>query len=196
MNEQTKESKFLDAINKYAEGQKAEITREIEDYKNAKIEQATEQGLQDAYELIRDEIAKRKAAIVNSTAKRELDLRRQLYAERSDIEEKVFAEARKRLTEFSKSEDYLPFIKKSAKGIKELFGDSACTVFLAPFDEGLKQTILDDLPNATFEIDRRITIGGIRAYCREMGVTADDTLDSRLEAQKQWFIENSGLEVV
>ena len=34
MNERTKESKFLDAINKYAESQKAQIAQEIEDYKN------------------------------------------------------------------------------------------------------------------------------------------------------------------
>ena len=85
MNELTKESKFLDAINKYAEQQKALITQEIEEYKNAKIEQATEQGLQDAYDLIRRDIAAHKSAIVTDSAKRELNLKKELYSERARI---------------------------------------------------------------------------------------------------------------
>ena len=55
MNENTKESKFLDAINKYAESQKAQITQEIEDYKNTRIEQATEQMLNAQFDMLGDE---------------------------------------------------------------------------------------------------------------------------------------------
>ena len=94
MNEKTKESKFLDAINKYAEQQKAQITQEIEDYKNTKIEQATEQGLQDAYDLIREDISRRKAVIVNDLAKKELALRNELFYERQTLADKVFDEAK------------------------------------------------------------------------------------------------------
>ena len=138
MNEMTKESKFLDAINRYAESQKAQITQEIEEYKNTRIEQATEQGLKDAYDLIRGDISKRKAAIVNATAKKELDMRRELFCERSRIAEEVFDEARKRLGDFASSD----------------------------------------------------------GYCKKLGITADDTLDARLDDQREWFVANSGLKAV
>ena len=118
MNEKTKESKFLDAINKYAEQQKAQITQEIEDYKNTKIEQATEQGLQDAYDLIREDISRRKAVIVNDLAKKELALRNELFTERQTLADKVFDEARQKLVAFTKTDDYNRFLGRSLAEIK------------------------------------------------------------------------------
>jgi len=196
MNEKTKESKFLDAINKYAESQKAQITQEIEDYKNTRIEQATEQGLKDAYELIRGDIAKRKAAIVNDTAKKELAMRRELFGEREAIAEEVFAEARQKLKDFVSSDGYKSFLERSAKEIYDLFGDEFCVLYIAPSDEKYGETLSIILPHAEIEADSRITIGGVRAYCKKLGLTADDTLDTRLDDQKDWFIANSGLKAV
>ena len=196
MNEMTKESKFLDAINRYAESQKAQITQEIEEYKNTRIEQATEQGLQDAYELIRGDIAKRKAAIVNTTAKKELDLRRELFSERESIAEEVFDEARQRLRDFASSDGYKGFLENSAREISGLFGEESCVLYIAPFDEKYRDMLSSILPNADIKTDNRITIGGIRAYCKKLGITADDTLDTRLDDQKAWFVANSGLKAV
>lgn len=196
MNEKTKESKFLDAINRYAEGQKAAINQEIEDYKNKRIEQATEQGLQDAYELIRSDIARRKSEIVNATARRELDLRRELFCERQRIFDEVFAQARERLCDFRQSDDYGVFLSRCAQETAALFSGRPCTVALAPSDEQYRTRIAQQLPAAVFETDSTITLGGMRAYCKELGLTADNTLDSRLADQREWFIEHSGLKVV
>ena len=44
--------------------------------------------------------------------------------------------------------------------------------------------------------DDSIFIGGIRGSNAEMGLVADETLDSKLEAQYEWFFANSGLSVV
>ena len=129
MNERTKESKFLDAINKYAESQKAQIAQEIEDYKNTKIEQATEQGLKDAYELIKSDIANRKAAIVNETAKKELEMRRELFEYRQTISDEVFAQAEAELKEFVSSDKYAEYLRSQAQKVKELFKGESCTVF-------------------------------------------------------------------
>ena len=196
MNEKTKESKFLDAINKYAEGQKARITQEIEDYKNSKIEQATEHGLKDAYDLIKGDIAARKAAIVNDTAKKELGIRRELYKKRQTIRNEVFAEAEQKLLDFTKSEDYKEYLRKQAEKALEVLGEDGCTVYISPADEDKKDIILGILKSAEIKTDNHITIGGLRAYSRKMGITADCTLDTALEDQSEWFNENSGLKVV
>ncbi len=196
MNEKTKESKFLDAINKYAESQKAQITQEIEDYKNTKIEQATEQGLQDAYDLIHRDIAARKAAIVTDTAKRELNLKRELYGERQRIADEVFAAAESKLKSFTRQDDYRAFISKSCESISELFGAQACVVRIAPSDAHLREEIASLLPHAEIVTDPHILLGGISAYCEAKGITADDTLDTRLNDQRAWFYEHCGLKVV
>lgn len=197
MNEITKESKFLDAINRYAEQQKAQIVREIDDYKNAKIEQATEQGLRDAYELIQGDIAKRKSAIVMDTTKREREMRAELFAARSQITEQVFGEASERLKAFTASSDYDAFLVRSAEVITRTFGENACTVYLRPDDECKRALIKDQFPDGTsFESDPDINIGGIKAFCRQTGIYADDTIDTRLSDQHDWFISNAGLKVV
>lgn len=196
MNEKTKESKFLDAINKYAEQQKAQITQEIEDYKNTKIEQATEQGLQDAYDLIREDIASRKAVIVNDVSQNELRLRNELFTERMTICENVFSEAREKLIAFTKTEDYKDFLNLSLQAIGEKCGFASCQISVSPCDEDKSELIQAVIPSAQITADNHIEIGGIKAFCPDLGIMMDDTLDSRLTEQRQWFIENCGLKVV
>lgn len=41
--------------------------------------------------------------------------------------------------------------------------------------------------------DASIRIGGLKASCEAKGLLADDTLDSRLQDQRGWFLEHSGL---
>lgn len=196
MNTKTKESKFLDAINKYAEQQKAQITQEIEDYKNTKIEQATQQGLQDAYDLIRADIAQRKAVIVNDLAKKELALRNGLFRERQALADKVFDEAKEKLLAFTQSEEYSDFLRRSLEEIKAHCGTAQCVISIAPCDEEKRSLIESVIPDAQITADNHILIGGIKANCPALGILMDDTLDARLEEQREWFIENCGMKVV
>lgn len=196
MNEKTKESKFLDAINKYAEQQKAQITQEIEDYKNTKIEQATEQGLQDAYDLIREDISRRKAVIVNDLAKKELALRNELFYERQTLADKVFDEAKQKLVAFTETDDYNRFLGRSLAEIKVKCGTARCDIAIAPSDEDKRGLIADVFPDARITADPHILIGGVKANCPELGILMDDTLDSRLEEQRRWFIETCSMKVV
>ncbi len=47
-----------------------------------------------------------------------------------------------------------------------------------------------------FQTDGTIEIGGIKAYHPEMGIFADETLDTLLTDQCDWFEANSGMTVV
>ena len=48
----------------------------------------------------------------------------------------------------------------------------------------------------TVENDVAIKIGGIKGFCKDLKIVADNTLDSKLNSQKDWFTENSGLKVM
>ena len=53
-----------------------------------------------------------------------------------------------------------------------------------------------ELPAGTvLEADDSITLGGLKGANPAKGVAADDTLEARLEAQHDWFLENAGLEI-
>ena len=196
MNEQSKESKFLDAINKYAEKQKATISTEVEEYKNQRIEMATEEGLKDAYDLIQRDIAKQKAQIVTEYSAKEHKLRTGQFEKRRKISEEVFAKAEKKLINYTATPDYAEYLERSAAKIGEYFGDGEITVSLAPKDMPYADKLKQLLPNAVFKEDKSIAIGGLKAYCKEKGILADDTLDAKLGDQHEWFIENAGLKVV
>ena len=196
MNERTKESKFLDAINQYAEKQKATISAEVEEYKNQRIEQATEQGLSDAYNLIQRDIAKQKADIVIETAAKENALRKRQFELRQKIHDEVFKKAWEKLLAFTESDQYADSLKRSAENAKELFGGKAVVISTAPKDAKYAELIKSVFSEADIREDKDILIGGIKVYCKETGILADDTLDSKLHDQHEWFIEHSGLKVV
>ena len=196
VSDNTKESKFFDAINQDAQEHMAQISREIEAYKNEKIEQATEQGLNDAYELIRADVTKRTAAIVNGVAKKQIELKNSLYAERESIREEVFHRAEERLRSFAASDEYIGFLNASLDKIAQFAGDGKCTVYIAPSDEDKRSLIEAKLPGAEIKADNHILIGGVKAHIPAEGIMLDDTLDTRLSDQYAWFNENSGLKVV
>ena len=196
MNERTKESVFLDAINKYAEKQKATIRTEVEEYKNRRIEQATEEGLKDAYDLIQRDIARQKAELVVEVSAKEHTLRTGLFKKRQRISDEVFQKAHDKLIDYTSTPDYEKRLKQSASEIAALFGGDRIIVSLSAKDMRFADMLAGILPNASFEEDKSILIGGLKAYCKEQGALADDTLDTGLADQREWFIENAGLKVV
>ena len=196
MNETTKESKFLDAINQYAEKQKSIISREVEEYKSQKIEQATEAGLKDAYELIQRDIARRKSDIVTEYAQKEYALRRDLYAERQRIMDEVFAQAQDKLIAYTRSDAYRAGLKDTLQEAAALCGESPCVVCLKKDDLSLGDGLTALFGSAEVQEDQTILIGGAKVLCAEKGVLLDCTLDAKLEAERRLFTQSSGLKVV
>ena len=196
MNETTKESKILDAIYRYSQKQTELISREVEEYKEHNIEQATEAGLKDAYELIQREITQRKTAILIEYSQKQEAVRRELYELRSRIENEVFQKAAEKLSGYMTVEEYRNYLISSAKEAKEIVGDSPCVIKLRKADD----IFIDDLravfANAEVVFDEGIRLGGIKIVCEEKRIMIDCTLDTRLEYQRRLFAETSQLKVV
>lgn len=196
MNESQKTSSFLRAINKYAKEQSDAIRLEAEEFRKQEIEKATKEGLSDAYALIQKEITVKKAQIVSDVAKREQESRKQLFVKRNEIVEKVFADAKAQLQQYTNSDAYLAYIEKSAKEIAQLFENNNCVVYLKESDLSKADLIKGIINNCEICADNSIELGGIKAYCETLSIMADDTLDTKLSDQRVWFAENSGLKVV
>ena len=196
MNVKTKESKFLDAITRYAEQEKTRIRGEVEEYKAQKIEQATDSGLKDAYELIQREIAAKKTELFIEKAQKENALRQKLFSERARISDEVFQKAEEKLISYTATQKYADMIAASARTISERIQGEAAAVYLKEADMALSAMIREILPTAQIIADPTIRIGGVKVSCPEKGILYDDTLDARLKDQRAWFAEHSGLKVV
>lgn len=192
-----KTDNFLNAIQKYADQQKLDMQKEIEAFKVEEMDKAEKEGLQAAYNIIHEEMAIQKAEIARDLAKKEKQSKDQLFIERKHIMEEVFTLTTEKLISYTQSAEYEQKLLKQAESISEIFKNQSCIVYVKEND--LK---FSDKLKAYFSADTQvmqandIKIGGIKVYCQSKAIIADETLDSKLLDQKQWFIENSNLQVV
>jgi len=186
---------FLEAINSYAEKQRLKILYETERYTGQELDKAESDALRDAYVHISRETAEVRSSIVRELSAYELAARRRLFEERSAIENEVFAQAQKRLSEFVKSEKYNRYLTACAEKVAGLASCDEIVVRIRPADADKTALLGVMIPGSRVETDPSITIGGFTAEMTGRGVLVDMTLDSRLEAQREEFRRTAGLSV-
>lgn len=188
---------FLNAIQNSAEKEKQQIEDEIKALKEAELKKSEDEGLSEAFEFIQKEIEKKRASIRTELAKKERQSLAELFMLRKEMTEKVFARATEKLTAFTQTSEYKEKLLDSAKKLSELFGSNACTLQVKESDLRFKDEIASAFKTTPkIETDNTIKLGGIKGVCTSMKIIADETLDSRLELQYDWFIRNSTLKVV
>ena len=194
-NEKT--SNFLEAINKYAEEQRNAIQKEVEDYKREEIEKVESEVLNDAFQLIQSEMTEMRSKISSELSKKEMEGKKLLFEKRKAITEKVFEKAQEKLIEFSHSKEYPELLKKYVKKISSVLTESGTILYIKEEDLPLKSELLKAFgrEDCTVEVTDEIVIGGIYGYNSKMGIVADESLDSKLADQHEWFAENSGLKI-
>ena len=150
--------------------------------------------LGNAYKLIQREMAEMKTEISREYSNREMEGRRKLFERRSEIMEEVFDKARERLIEFTKSDAYEKFLKDVVSSVLETLSGSDLVLYLRSEDQHFADMLKSSCKTqCEFSVDDSIKLGGVRGYSKSQGVIVDETLDARLEDQREWFVENSGL---
>ncbi len=197
VNNEEKINKFYLAINHYAEEQRKKIEQEVLEFKRRELDEAEVEALTEAYQLIQKEMTEMRNRIFHEMAQREMDCRRELLAKRQKISDEVFDHTKKELCEFTQSGEYSTLLQKSATKLKNTFDKPGTVICVKNSDQKYEDQIKAAFGgDCTIKLDSTIQIGGVRAYNSEMGIMADETLDSLLEDQREWFEENSGMAVV
>ena len=196
MNENTKQSKFLEAINRFAEEQQKKLLDEVSAYKAERVELATEDGLRDAYELIQREIAEKKSQIVRETAKMEQDARNELFSMRRKMTDEVIKKSEDKLIAFTESSDYADKLYQSAEKIRKIAGSGELIVSICEKDADKAEKLSELLSPCTIKTDKSIRIGGLSAYVKDKGILLDDTYDGKLRDERARFIDSCPMKVV
>lgn len=196
MNQNTKTSNFLEAINKYAQKQKQIIEEDAERQRSEQIEQATAEGLEDAYQLIKIEISKRKSLILTQYAAKENHARSELFEMRNAMLAEIKAKATEKIKQYTLSDEYTKTLLGFTEEINAFFAGEPCEIYLREKDIEKTSLIQSVIQNAEIKTDNTITLGGIKAYCPSKEIIADCTFDTKLDDAMKRFTETGRLEVM
>ncbi len=191
-----KTSNFLKAINKYAAEQRKEIKTQAEEFRKYELQKAEAEVLRDAYFLIQKEMAQMKKGISSEVSKMEMEKRRELFAKRQLIMNEVFKKAEDKLLEFTKTQDYKELIKKYVSSISKIIKKPGTILYICKRDKDMIDEIKETYGKpCSVEVSENIKIGGVLAENQEMSIIIDETIDAKLDDQREWFAENSKLNV-
>lgn len=193
----SKTDNFLQAIEKYAEEQRGKLKTEAEEFQERELNSAEEEGIKEAYDHVQKEMADINTEISGQISRAESESRKRIFEKRREIEDEVFEKAKNKLIEFTKTEQYGSMLVKSAINISRVLKSEDVILYVRECDLKYKKK-LKDFFSGSCEImaSDSIKIGGITGLSQSMGLIADETLDTKLEYQRDWFHEHSGLTVV
>lgn len=190
-------SRFLRAIDRHAKKKQNEILEEMEKIEKREMEKAEAEIIEDVKVMVKREIYGIKNKISIEVSHKELDERKKIAGKRQEMMTDIFKESEKRLIDFTRTEEYRTSLVKYTKNIaKKLPYDD---VILYVYEEDLKyEAMIREAfgRNCKLESDPSIKVGGIRGYSKSAGLIADETIDSKLATQEEWFLEHYGNKLV
>lgn len=186
-------SKFVAAITREAEEQRQRIEQETQDFIAAEMEKAEMDALGDSYKMIQRAVSNIRSDVGSQLSARMLENRRVLLARREEITDAVLQKAAEKVSRFTASEGYDAFLAASAKKAASVLRGGRPTVYLRPADLSHQAAVVGALGDCSVEADDSIRLGGLRMVDGDGKVAVDDTLDTRLAGQREWFQRNSGL---
>lgn len=184
---------LLGAIASEAEAEKEKIKYETGKFVEKQINDAEKDALAESYDLIRSETLKIRSDYGKAVTAKRIELGNRMLLDRNNIKDAVFSNVKERILKFKASDDYKKFLLKSFEQCTAALGGDSFTVSFSKDDLPLAETLKASGIDFDAVFDDSIKLGGIKVMSRDGKLTADDTLDTRLASEAEWFEKNSGL---
>lgn len=183
---------FLKSVTDYADLQCKKLERTAETQIQKEITEYKKQATEKLRSNTNREIGKIQAAAGVKAAEYEAAKRLNLVNLRNELTDSIFSDAELKIKEFTSSAEYPDFLKRSAQSLLQAIG-SEIVFYIRPCDTVYADALKEIAGNAEIREDSTIRLGGIIATDKNETLRADDTLDSRLTAEKKAFFESTDL---
>ena len=191
IDENERAAQFLQAIQRDAEHRRSEIVKAIDAEIAAELEKQRAEAEKKAARMEEYETQRATENANRLLSQSVLEAGAELARRRTQIADEVFAACEKKISDFVNGPDYGPFLKQNATGLLSMLRCDTAQFFARPQDLELAE---QNLPKGcTVQADPSIRLGGLRA--RAGSTEADDTLDIRMENQKDWFLRSCGMSI-
>jgi vacuolar-type H+-ATPase subunit E/Vma4 len=168
-----------------------EILQKTNEYHAAELGRYKDTAKLDSDLMLRDGQSRITLEFSRRLAIRRRDLKGRFYAEREKRRQAVFDKAAEALLAFARKPEYGAFLRRKAKEASALAEGARLRIWICPRDMIWKDALETACP-CSVETADDIRLGGFYAE-NGAGMLIDQTLDSALEEQKEWFYSESGL---
>ena len=186
--EQDKLQKFKQAVFSDVDQKVAEITRQVEELRKTSLEQTEDQQLNTAYNTIQGNVQKIRNDFRRYVSKISLSAHQDVLRRRESYKQQVFAAVAGHLAEYRKTNEYRRLLLDRLKKLEEEYSLTGCTIITGKGDQWLEEQLASEKGGAFhFETDFKIKLGGFCIRNDTEGYLLDETFDSRLKDQNDYF---------
>lgn len=173
-----------------------EIAAEVETYRKEELEKYLSDVLGEAGRYEAAQLQEVAAAGARAVYQKKTALKKELFQKREGYCATIFATAEKRLLDFVGSGDYLPFLAQKAQLLGEKYAGEGITLLVRAADLPLGEELRKAFGSpCTVEATGEILLGGLILSALTEGYRVDESLDSALRNQREWFYQNAGMVV-
>lgn len=187
---------FANAMKEDSHSRISFMQNKLDELKKAEFSNARNEAERQAELIMENGMKKTVSESANEISAAENARRTELARLREKIANDVFERAKEKLSKFTETDDYRKFIDSRLDEIEKYFSGTAFTIYCKKADDTVKNAVKEKFGGSVkVEESGEIAIGGCKAMAADGHIVADNTLDTKLYEQKDWFYENSGLTV-
>ncbi len=192
-----KVNELVEDIHRQSQKENSDMIAEMASYKAAALKEAARAYESSARKYAKAVINAESAKILAELSQKHMQARMELVQKRSEMTDEVIKHAGEKLAEFAKTPEYADFLRKSVKKISDVLRCNRVVLYVKPEDMIYESLIKESFANpCTVQADDNIKIGGVRGYDNILFKIADETLDEKLVAEREYFVNNnSGLTI-
>ncbi len=189
-------SKFSSAVLSDAMRENEQLLRELEEQRKQQLDRAENELLSESYRYIQSELEHIRSSINQALSKRTLELKKDIVKKSGQLSSALYNDVLERLRAYAGTDAYREYLFSLARRIAEEFSacDHPMVLELSPRDIPWAQELTAVFGgNCETKENEEILLGGLIATVPDRGIVLEETLDQRLQAVFEEFIENNEL---
>ena len=192
-----KEQVFIymkEEIERLANLEEEKILAEAKELEEEAYNQIKAEAKKDAEALLAKELVEISSSASVEASLSQEEKTKKLVVKRDEYVANIFKEAKEKLVAFVASKDYQKYLIEHIEKIGKLYQMEDSTLELREEDMRYKDELVKAYGvDLEVEVSDKIKIGGFIIENKATNVVVDESLDSALENQKDWFYKTSGL---
>lgn len=182
-----------DEIEREAKSDEKVILDEVKALEDEAYESMKAEAKRDADLKLKQEVEEMTSNASTEISESHIERTKKLIEKRDGYVKTIFEKAREELVAFTKTKDYVSFMKKKIQKVADNFDENS-VMLVAEHDSAMKDEWIKAFgKNIKVVVSEEILIGGFIVENKESHLVVDETLDFALDNQKEWFNKNSGL---